>query len=58
MPWEVGKLLLQVQWVPNDTIEPEPDVAAEESDQEGDEEEVAVFLPSLDTRLNSVPSAQ
>ena len=24
MPWEVGKLLLQVQWVPRDAGEPEP----------------------------------
>ncbi|KAF8898445.1 mitochondrial carrier domain-containing protein [Infundibulicybe gibba] len=24
MPWEVGKLLLQVQWVPRDTGDPEP----------------------------------
>jgi fusion and transport protein UGO1 len=24
MPWEVGKMLLQVQWVPRDAGEPEP----------------------------------
>ncbi|KAK2462017.1 hypothetical protein APHAL10511_006480 [Amanita phalloides] len=33
-PWEVGKLLLQVQWVPRDAGEPESTVNVEESDNE------------------------
>jgi mitochondrial fusion and transport protein UGO1 len=40
MPWEVGKMLLQVQWVPRETGEPEPN-------DELDEEEDAVSV-SLD----------
>lgn len=32
MPWEVGKLLLQVQWVPRDAGEPEEPEAAEDND--------------------------
>ena len=38
MPWEVGKLLLQVQWVPRDAGEPEPPYA------EDDHEEAVRFL--------------
>ena len=36
MPWEVGRLLLQVQWVPRDTGDPAPgsDEIAEEEDEE------------------------
>ncbi|KAJ7630582.1 mitochondrial carrier domain-containing protein [Roridomyces roridus] len=35
MPWEVGKLLLQVQWVPRDAGQPEPsDVPPEEDDED------------------------
>jgi fusion and transport protein UGO1 len=30
MPWEVGKLLLQVQWVPRDAGEPELEVGEDE----------------------------
>jgi fusion and transport protein UGO1 len=36
MPWEVGKTLLQVQWVPRD----EDELAALEQTAEEDEEEV------------------
>jgi mitochondrial fusion and transport protein UGO1 len=32
MPWEVGKMLLQVQWVPRDAGEPEPELEEEEED--------------------------
>jgi len=33
MPWEVAKLLLQVQWVPRDAGEPEePEIAQENDD--------------------------
>lgn len=32
MPWEVGKLLLQVQWVPRDTGDPDPVTDLEEED--------------------------
>jgi hypothetical protein len=32
MPWEVGKLLLQVQWVPRDTGNPGPNTDLEEED--------------------------
>lgn len=32
MPWEVGKLLLQVQWVPRDAGEPEEPELAEDND--------------------------
>ena len=35
MPWEVGRLLLQVQWVPRDAGEPEPSA---EIVEEGDGE--------------------
>lgn len=34
MPWEVGKLLLQVQWVPRDAGEPEMNVELEYEDNE------------------------
>ncbi len=37
MPWEVGKLLLQVQWVPRDAGE-EVDLD-DRGDEEGEEEE-------------------
>ncbi|KDR84853.1 hypothetical protein GALMADRAFT_260563 [Galerina marginata CBS 339.88] len=36
MPWEVGKLLLQVQWVPRDAGEPEP-VGAELGEDDNDD---------------------
>jgi fusion and transport protein UGO1 len=32
MPWEVAKLLLQVQWVPRDAGDPEPPEIAEDND--------------------------
>lgn len=32
MPWEVGKLLLQVQWVPRDAGEPEEPELVEDND--------------------------
>ncbi|KAF7339990.1 hypothetical protein MVEN_01916700 [Mycena venus] len=32
MPWEVGKLLLQVQWVPRDAGEPDPAEVPEDDD--------------------------
>jgi fusion and transport protein UGO1 len=32
MPWEVGKLLLQVQWVPRDAGEPDPSDAPDDDD--------------------------
>ena len=37
MPWEVGKMLLQVQWVPRDAGEPEPLVLdmVENNDDDG-----------------------
>jgi fusion and transport protein UGO1 len=34
MPWEVGRLLLQVQWVPRDAGEPEPGTEIAEEDDE------------------------
>ncbi|PFH50759.1 hypothetical protein AMATHDRAFT_60382, partial [Amanita thiersii Skay4041] len=34
MPWEVGKVLLQVQWVPRDAGEPEPTEYVEEVENE------------------------
>lgn len=34
MPWEVGKLLLQVQWVPRDAGEPESIAEIHEDDDE------------------------
>jgi len=33
MPWEVGKLLLQVQWVPRDAGEPEPLYAEDDHEE-------------------------
>ncbi|KAF7367226.1 hypothetical protein MSAN_00784400 [Mycena sanguinolenta] len=34
MPWEVGKLLLQVQWVPRDAGEPDPSEVPEDDDDD------------------------
>jgi fusion and transport protein UGO1 len=42
MPWEVGRLLLQVQWVPRDAGEPE--LNAETAEEEDDE--VCISQPS------------
>ncbi|KAF8905449.1 mitochondrial carrier domain-containing protein [Gymnopilus junonius] len=36
MPWEVGKLLLQVQWVPRDAGEPEP-LAVDPTEEDNDD---------------------
>ncbi|KAJ7596710.1 mitochondrial carrier domain-containing protein [Mycena floridula] len=47
MPWEVGKLLLQVQWVPRDIpvpgVEPEPDFDDSGSDSSNDNERESYF---------------
>jgi fusion and transport protein UGO1 len=42
MPWEVGKMLLQVQWVPRDAGEPEPLVL--DVVENGDDDAVCFFL--------------
>ena len=42
MPWEVGKMLLQVQWVPRDAGEPEPLVL--DVVENGDDDAVCCFL--------------
>jgi mitochondrial fusion and transport protein UGO1 len=47
MPWEVGKCLLQVQWVPRD--------AGQVDDAESTLEEVAEEVPSLYVRSTFVP---
>jgi mitochondrial fusion and transport protein UGO1 len=44
MPWEVGKLLLQVQWVPRDAGEPEP--VTEKAEDEDEEVCIVVILHS------------
>lgn len=42
MPWEVGKVLLQIQWIPK---EPEQDIEEDETVQYADQESVpAHFL--------------
>jgi len=38
MPWEVGKVLLQVQWIPRD---PEEDIEEDETVQYADQESVS-----------------
>jgi hypothetical protein len=38
MPWEVGKVLLQIQWIPNN---PEQDVEEDETEQYADQESVS-----------------
>jgi hypothetical protein len=38
MPWEVGKVLLQVQWIPKD---PEEDIEEDETVQYADQESVS-----------------
>jgi fusion and transport protein UGO1 len=45
MPWEVGKMLLQVQWVPRDASEPES--TAEVVEEEEEEETVSILLDLL-----------
>jgi|ERR1700722_4732832 len=45
MPWEVGKMLLQVQWVPRDGSEPES--TAEVVEEEEEEETVSILLDLL-----------
>ncbi|KZS96179.1 mitochondrial carrier [Sistotremastrum niveocremeum HHB9708] len=55
MPWEVGKLLLQVQWVPNDTIEAEPEISGEESDTE--EVDAELSDSSSETYFQEPPTA-
>lgn len=42
MPWEVGKLLLQVQWVPREGVEPLSTQTSQP--EEEDEEEVVSTL--------------
>lgn len=44
MPWEVGKLLLQVQWVPRNAVEPEEPEYIEDNDD-------AVGLAPISCRL-------
>lgn len=57
MPWEVGRTLLQVQWVPRDAGEVDEE---EEEGQEGAqgivEEDAVSFFIVLDTKL-SLPSS-
>ena len=42
MPWEVGKILLQIQWVPKD---PEEEVEEDETVQYADQESVSGVFP-------------
>lgn len=42
MPWEVGKILLQVQWIPKD---PEGKVEEDETEQYADQESVSDAFP-------------
>lgn len=45
MPWEVAKLLLQVQWVPRDAGEPEePELVQDNDDAVGLMSDLAFFL--------------
>jgi fusion and transport protein UGO1 len=45
MPWEVGKLLLQVQWVPRDTGDPSAELEEEGEDEEEEADAVSgLFL--------------
>jgi hypothetical protein len=46
-PWEVGKLLLQVQWVPRDAGEPKETVNVEEYENEDAVRLVTTFLASI-----------
>jgi fusion and transport protein UGO1 len=46
MPWEVGRLLLQVQWVPRDAGEPEP--SAETAEEEDGEVCVPMLVNCID----------
>ena len=41
MPWEVGKILLQIQWIPKD---PEQDVEEDETVQDADQESVSGLI--------------
>lgn len=52
-PWEVGKLLLQVQWVPRDAGEPQ---AEEEEFVEEQEETVRSFTSFLSSSVITGPS--
>jgi len=44
MPWEVGKILLQVQWIPRD---PEQDTEEDETVQYADQESVSGLFSSV-----------
>jgi fusion and transport protein UGO1 len=44
-PWEVGKLLLQVQWVPRDAGDPQPEV--EYIEEEHEETVRPAYFPSF-----------
>jgi mitochondrial fusion and transport protein UGO1 len=53
MPWEVGRLLLQVQWVPRDAGEPE--VSIEEAEEEDEEVRVDISQSGRLSGFNSWP---
>ena len=48
MPWEVGKILLQIQWIPKD---PEQDIEEDETVQYADQESVIRFIFSSVLRV-------
>lgn len=47
MPWEVGKVMLQVQWIPKDVDADEVEVGLDDTEQYADQETVRHVRPGL-----------